>query len=188
MKLKGLWAFIQEQRSVKTIDLEKVYESFFDESFTIEDIIESKNFPYPSQLLKSSMYVEFLKDFKDKAVVTDDEIKKSRYFKTAWKHIQTYGHYQLKKDETELVQYCRNFLDLYRIFEKKARHRQLNVINATADHYKYGYPLVFKILNSDHSMVWDGHHRLACHYVLKKRFVKVKIMGTRKNAFQARES
>ena len=172
---------------IETIDLETTYESCFDESFTIDEICESRNCPYPSNLLKDSMYVQFLIHFKDKMFVTDDEIKESRYFKTAWRHVETYGPFNGKSDQSALVQYCREFLNLYRALKTKYNVSWLSSLTAALDNRKYGHAVGFKILNSDHYMVYDGHHRLACQYVLGKRLVKLKIVGVKNNNCQARE-
>ncbi len=175
--------FICVQRFVKIIDLEKTYESCFDadDAFEDKDIIESRTNKYPSILIKNAFYVQFLEEFKDKTNVTDNEIKKSRYYKEALKDIQTSGAFQGKKDEISLMQYCRSFLDLYKVLKKEANiPNYLKFINAAIDHYKYGYPRVFKILNSDYHMIRDGHHRLSCKYILGEKFVKVRITGIMK--------
>lgn len=185
-------SFFQYEKSTKgsvieTIDLDKTYESCFDESFTFEDIIESNNCSYPSNLLKDSMYVQFVETFKDKMFLTDDEIKESRYFKTAWTHVQTYGPFNGRSDQAALLQYCREFLNLYQALKTKYKVSWLSLLTAALDNRRYGYATGFRILNSDYYMVYDGHHRSACHYVLGRRFLKLKILGVKSNNRQARE-
>jgi hypothetical protein len=199
MKIRGYWRFknfilkshnlikfIQDQHLLKIIDLNKTYSSTFNESYSLEDIIESKNCNFRSKLLKDSIYVQFLNEFKDKSNIKDDEIKKNIYWRAIWHGIQIHGPFNGRKDETSLTLYCHNFLDLYRTIKTRIRNAsKLDFIRCAVNYSKDSYPLVFKILNSEYHMLYDGHHRASCYYVLGQRFIKVKILGTRKHDFQA---
>jgi glycosyltransferase involved in cell wall biosynthesis len=52
----------------------------------------------------------------------------------------------------------------------------LKIIFTQWDHFKYGYPDVFRI-DPKGWMAYDGHHRLACLYEAGERFVKAKVVG-----------
>jgi hypothetical protein len=187
-KFKALVNFISVQRFIEIIDLEKTYASSFDESFTLEDIIESKNCRYPGKLLRDSVYVQFLDQFKNKADVSNEDIKGSKYYRAFWKRIRTYGSFNGIKDKEALLQYCRSFLELYRATRKRlGGFNLLKLISDSINYSQDSYPWVFKIMNSDYCMVYDGLHRLSCEYVLGNKFVKVRIVGVRKNSFQALE-
>jgi hypothetical protein len=185
----GRWrsfvGFIRVQRSMEMIDLEKTYESCFNDHDNLEDIIESKNYKYKSGLLKDSVYVKFLNHLKDNSHPCDDEIRTTEYYQATFKQIQTIGTYRGNRNETELLQQCRYFLDLYQAmkngsYQKNYRH----FIHIGINHSPHSYAWVFKIANSDHYIVWDGHHRLSCQYVLKKKQVKVRVAGVKKNRLQ----
>lgn len=158
----------RKQNFIKTINLERTYVSCLDGDETIKGVEMGIINKYPNLLIKNSIDVRFLKEFKDGTDVTDEEIKASEYYQWANEYMRTYGSFQGKKDEVALAQCCRDFLDLYRAFKKEA----------------YTYPKVYRIANSDYCMVLDGHHRLACLYVLGKKMVKAEIVGTIKNRLQ----
>ena len=174
---------MKDQCLIETIDLEKTYESTFNESYSFKDIIESKNCNYASVLLKDSIYVEFLEEFKGKPVLNDSEIKESNYYKMILNHIKNHGAFNGKKDDASLLLYCRNFLDLYHFIRRK-KFNSGSLFSRSINHTEDSYPLAFKILNTDHYMIYDGHHRASCQLVLGRRFIKAKILGTRMNNFQ----
>ncbi len=174
--------FVQVQCFIETIDLEKTYGSCFEGKDTFQDAISGRLNKIPTDLLKDTDHVEFLKEFKDKNQIMDNEIKKSGYYTGSLLCIQNYGVFQEKRNEAELLQYCRDFLNLYQILKKRLRlGNYLIRIHVVIDHYRYGYPSVFKISDCDCYMIWDGHHRLACQYLLGERFVKAKIIGVINN-------
>lgn len=177
--------FLYEWRSFKTIDLEKTFVSCLDGAETIRDIEQGKIGKYPNLLLMNSIDVRFLKEFKDKSNITDEEIKTSKYYFWAYQYMQTYGSFQGKKDSVALVECCRDFLNLYQSLRNKFHAGYLEKIaSIITRRSKYTYPLVYRILNSNYSMILDGHHRLACLYVLGSKKAKVKIVGAINNRLQ----
>ena len=179
-KWKSLVNFMQLQRSVRTIDLDRTYESCFEPGVLLENIVLAKTNKPLHGLLSNSVYVQFLNKLVNLAVVKDDEIKETQYYKESWECVGKYGSYQGRiKDESALVEHCRGFLRLYEILKLRVRTRGfIKYIRTVKDHITYGYPDVFAIKNSDRTMVYDGAHRLACYWVLGERFIRVKIIGT----------
>ena len=183
VKLRALRNFIREQHFVETIDLEKTFTNCLDGEETIEDIVRMKIDKYPDVLLKDCVNVKFLQNFNDKKHVSCNAIKQSEYYRFAKKYILNYGKFQGINDDATLMQYCRDLLNRYLILkeENKSTFRFITIL---LNYYKYGYPTVVKILNSDYFMIQDGHHRLSCQYVLNRRFVKARVVGTVKTHFQ----
>jgi len=171
--------FMQRQKSIKTIDLEKSYESCFEPSHSIDDIEQARTDKALRNLLKDSVYVAFLKKLVERGEVSDDEIAETQYFKEAWDCVGKYGSYQGRiKDKAALAEYCREFLRLYDTLKKRVCvNPPAKLINAVIDHYRYGYPDVFLIKNSKATMVYDGAHRMASYYVLGERGIRANVKG-----------
>ncbi len=171
--------FILIQRFICTIDLEKTYESCFEPGDSLENIMAAKTNKSLHSLLKYSVYVQFLINLKDKITVTDTEIQQTKYYQESWDCVHRYGSYQGRiKTDVALIEHCRGFLDLFEIFKKRVTlHGCQKSIQTIKDHYTYGYPDIFQIINSPHTMVYDGAHRLACLYVLGEKFARVKVIG-----------
>ena len=176
----------RSQPFITTIDLEKTYESCFFDDDTVEDIIESKKYKHSPNLFKNSIHVKFLEQFKDAEHISDEELCKSLYYKDAILSLKIYGHFRGNVTEQEVLEQTRYFLELYKAVNKGTYNKNYKeFINIGNNHSKEEYATAVKILNSNYFMVCDGHHRLACYYVSGKKFVKVKIMGIKKNNLQA---
>lgn len=185
IKWKEFIKFVCVQPFIETIDLERTYRSCLEFNNIMVEIVNSNNSKYHYYLIKNDVDIQFIRKFKDKPSITNKEIALTKYYQEACMDIQAYGNHQNMKDELSLFSYCRRILELYQILKKKEGvSLYLRFINDLIDHYKYGYPSAFKISNTNYYMVYDGHHRLACQYLLGKRFIKAKIIGVINNNHQ----
>lgn len=182
-KWRVLVNFVRELRFIQIIDLDKTYVNYVDGGYNLENIFELKESQLKSYLFKNSIYVNFLEQFKDKSNVIDNEIKKSEYYQSSFLTMQTHGICRQNTNEIELLAQCQYFLNLYRAIKYGTYFQDYKKFIVCETHSSYLYPLVFKIKKSNYYMIQDGHHRLACLYVLGNRFVKAKIAGAIKGAF-----
>ena len=115
--------------------------------------------------------------------MADDEIINHEDFKIDLQNLKTAAD---DKAKAELLQQYRRFFNLYQNLKNHPNRRNFwELLGPSIGPSQYSYPWVFKILDSDHYMIWDGHHRLVCKYVMGERFVKARIVGVKKNGLQA---
>ncbi|MBN1869023.1 MAG: hypothetical protein JW847_00380 [Candidatus Omnitrophica bacterium] len=173
-------AIFKELALVEKIDLEKTYVNSLDhiEVKNVYEIIATRPEKFPDRLLKDSYDVEILQKFKDKINITDDEIKESRCYQTSCQYMCRYGTFNRVNNETDLLKYCRGFIDLYKTFDKapyiKSPWRYISIFSRILGGNP---PVVVKVADSDYCMILGGHHRLSCLYVLGKRFVNSRVEG-----------
>ena len=176
--LKQWLQTIQKHRPIQVIDLEKTYVSYFDAEYPLEEILEGPHGKHPEYLLKNSIYVKFLEKLKNKERAADAEIQETEYYFYSYRTIQTTGICRQSKTADELMAQCRYFLRLYEAIKDRTYNGTYQDFITCENHSTDRYAWVSRIPRSPYSMIRDGHHRLACFYVLGKRFVKARIKGT----------
>lgn len=197
LKQKYIKRFIQKKRPrlayqvsmkwpVETIDLEKTHEGWFYDDDTIEDIIESKKYRYESKLLKDTAHVKFLQQFKEAEHATDEELRKSLYYNEAILELRLVGHFRGNATEKDILEQMKYFLNLYKSIRNNTFQKNYKKFaDISKNRLPEKYPTVARILNSDHYMICDGHHRLACQYIAGAQYVEARIVGIKKNRLQA---
>jgi len=162
------------------VDLEKTHESYIHDNETVAEIITVKHFQCRGPLLKDSLYVEFLTNFKgrDSAEITDEEIRKTEYCRDALQCLSTIGHFRENKTESEIIAQCRYFLELYQAIKRNTYFTdQDKFVGVGINHSVEPHAKVIKISDPEYYLIYDGHHRLACQYVAGQRYVKARIIG-----------
>ena len=166
--------------SVELVDLEKTHEGYIMSNETIEEIIGSKAIESECRggLLKDSLYVEFLKPFKDRnpADVSDEELRQTGYYQDGKESLASWGHFRGNTTEADVLAQSRYFLNLYDAIKNKTFFRDYKkFIDAGINHSPEAHARVIRFLDSDYYLVYDGTHRLAAYYVAGHRFVKADV-------------
>ena len=135
-----------------------------------------------SCLLKDSFYVDFINRFKEKENIGDEEIKRTHYFRNAMRCIGINGSYFEAMDEEGAVVQAKKFADMYRKIKAGQGKQAFDVGRGHSGSDRMA--VVYKVFNSDHFEIFDGHHRLAIEYVLGKETKEVVVLFTKKTYLQ----
>lgn len=135
-------------------------------------------FEFDKVLLKESCHVKFLRQFKDADNIDPKQFKKTDYFRHALIDINNSRPYFGTSNEDTIILQAEYFLRLYRSirdngYKKNHVFRRDNE-KGHSDNY---YPRVVRILNSNHYLIIDGHHRFSVYYVLGKSSIKAEVIG-----------
>ncbi|MFC1510454.1 hypothetical protein ACFL49_02220 [Candidatus Omnitrophota bacterium] len=164
---------------LKDVSLEHVYTGGFNGDNQFDYAHTPPDRWHPNYMLKESPHVKFLQQFKDSTEIDNEAFKKSAYFRYALKDIRIYGDFFDNADEDKIVERANEFLKFYRAVKNNTCGKNFMFFPGDA-HPKDCFIKVSKIKDSEYYLIREGHHRLAIYYVLRRAFIKARVIGKAK--------
>ena len=172
LKIKYWWKYLS---TLGLIDLEKAVVG--EDNVSTDGYKPVNHWDVSSAyLLKNSIYVKFLRRYKNRKVMDEKEFYKTPYCMNALYRLNKIGNYFGIIDPSRLIEQGNYFLRLYHSILKGSYKKEYIIFsNIVVYHSSEKYPCVVRLKDGFWG-IRDGHHRLAAHYCLKKRWAWAHIV------------